>query len=118
MPDYLHGRLRPLLREAVGYMTVRRRDIIRLAERGRLPAVYPTSISTRDGGLISYAPDYYDVFRRGAGYVDKVLRGGSASELPVQVPTKFEFILNLKAAKVIGVEMPAQLLARADEVIE
>jgi putative tryptophan/tyrosine transport system substrate-binding protein len=101
-----------------GYMTVHRRNIIRLAERERLPAVYPTSISARDGGLISYAPDYYDVFRRGAGYADKVLRGESASELPVQVPAKFELIINLKAAKAISIEVPAQLIARADEVIE
>jgi putative ABC transport system substrate-binding protein len=100
------------------YMTVHRRDIIRLAERERLPAVYPTSISTRDGGLISYAPDYYDVFRRAAGYVDKVLRGASASELPVQVPTKFELIINLKAAKALGIDVPPTLLATADEVIE
>jgi putative ABC transport system substrate-binding protein len=100
------------------YMTVHRRKIILMAERERLPAVYPTSISPRDGGLISYAPDYYDVFRRGAGYVDKVLRGASASELPVQVPTKFELVVNLKAAKAIGIEVPAQVIARADEVIE
>ncbi len=100
------------------YMTVHRREIIRMAERERLPAVYPTSISPRDGGFMSYAPDYYDVFRRGAGYVDKVLRGASASDLPVQVPTKFELIVNLKAAKAIGIEVPAQVIARADEVIE
>jgi putative tryptophan/tyrosine transport system substrate-binding protein len=66
----------------------------------------------------SYAPDYYDVFRRGAGYVDKVLRGGNASELPVQVPTKFELVLNLKAAKALGIEVPPTLPALADEVIE
>lgn len=100
------------------YMTVHRRDIIRLTERERLPAVYPTSISAHDGGLISYAPDYYDVFRRGAGYVDKVLRGGSASELPVQVPTKFELVINLRSAKAIGLQVPDRMLALADEVIE
>jgi putative ABC transport system substrate-binding protein len=100
------------------YMTVHRHKIIQLTDRERLPTVYPTSISARDGGLISYAPDYYDVFRRGAGYVDKILHGGSASELPVQVPTKFELVLNLKAAKAIGIVVPAQVIARADEVIE
>jgi len=100
------------------YMTVHRRDIIRLAERERLPVVHPVSVSAHEGGLISYAPDYYDVFRRGATYVDKVLRGASASELPVQVPTKFELVINLRAAKAIGIEVPAQLTARADEVIE
>ena len=98
------------------YMTVHRRDIIRLTERERLPAVYPTSISAHDGGLISYAPDYYDVFRRGAGYVDKVLRGGSASELPVQVPTKFELVINLKTAKALGITISDNLLSLADEV--
>jgi putative tryptophan/tyrosine transport system substrate-binding protein len=100
------------------YTTVHRRDIIRLAERAGLPTVYPISIAARDGGLISYAPDYYDVFRRGAGYVDKILRGGTARELPVQVPTKFELVLNLKAAKTLGLTVPDTLLARADEVIE
>jgi putative ABC transport system substrate-binding protein len=100
------------------YMTVRRGDIIRFAERERLPAVYPTSVSARDGGLVSYAPDYYDLFRRGAGYVDKILRGGNPSELPVQVPTKYELILNLKTAKVLGLTIPPTLLATADEVIE
>ena len=101
-----------------GYMTVHRRDIIRLAERERLPGVYPTSISAHDGGLISYAPDYHDVFRRGAGYVDRVLRGESASDLPVQVPTKFEFVINLKTARTLGLTVPDKLLALADEVIE
>jgi putative tryptophan/tyrosine transport system substrate-binding protein len=100
------------------YMTVHRRDIIRLAERERLPTVYPTSISAHDGGLISYAPDYHDVFRRGAGYVDRVLRGESASDLPVQVPTKFEFVINLKAAKALGVKISDDLLSLADEVLE
>ena len=100
------------------YMTVHRRDIIRLAERQKLPAVHPAGISARDGGLLSYAPDYYDVFRRAAGYVDRVLRGANVSELPVQVPTKFELIINLNTARALGLEVSAQLLARADEVIE
>jgi putative ABC transport system substrate-binding protein len=100
------------------YMTVHRRKIIGLAELHKLPAVYPTGISARDGGLISYAPDYYDVFYRSASYVDRVLRGTKASELPVQVPTKFELIINLKTASALGMHVPAQLVARADEVIE
>jgi putative tryptophan/tyrosine transport system substrate-binding protein len=122
----IENAIRSLARERDGglvvmtdsYMTVHRRDIIRLSERERLPAVYPTSISAHDGGLISYAPDYYDVFRRGAGYVDRVLRGESASELPVQVPTKFELVINLKTAKALSLTVPDKLLAIADEVIE
>jgi len=100
------------------YMTVHRRKIIGLAEQQKLPVVYPTAISARDGGLLSYAPDYYDVFRRSASYVDRVLRGAKAGDLPVQVPTKFELIINLKTAMALALDVPAQLVARADEVIE
>jgi putative ABC transport system substrate-binding protein len=101
-----------------GYMTVHRRDIIRLAERERIPAVYPTSISTADGGLISYAPDYYDVFQPGSRLRRQDPAPRRVGDLPVQVLTKFELIINLRAAKAIGIAVPRSLLAIAGEVLE
>jgi putative ABC transport system substrate-binding protein len=96
-----------------------RRDlIIGLASRYKLPAVYPFSYYTKDGGLISYGPDTYDPIRRAAGYVDRILKGEKPADLPVQAPTKFETVINLKTAKALGLDVPQTLLARADEVIE
>jgi ABC-type uncharacterized transport system substrate-binding protein len=86
--------------------------------RHRLPAIYPFRVFAAHGGLMSYGPDQADLFRRGASYVDRILKGAKPSELPVQQPTKFEFVINLKTAKVFGLEVPAPMLARADEVIE
>ena len=88
------------------------------AERHRLPAIYPYRSFVAEGGLMSYGPDPHDIFRRAASYVDRILRGEKPSELPVQQPTKFEFSVNLKTAKALGLEMPPNLLALADEVIE
>jgi len=92
--------------------------IIGLAARYRVPAVYPFGSDVVDGGLISYGPSLIDEFRRGAGYVDRILKGEKPGELPVQAPTKYELVINLRSAKALGFELPATVLARADEVIE
>jgi putative tryptophan/tyrosine transport system substrate-binding protein len=92
--------------------------IVGLAARHRLPAVYFGRYFVTGGGLISYGPDFIDLFRRPASYVDRILKGEKPSELPVQNPTKYELVINLKTAKALGIEVPATVLARADEVIE
>jgi putative ABC transport system substrate-binding protein len=98
---------------------VRHRDlIITLAARRKLPAVYWERLFVAAGGLISYGPDLVDQFRQAANYVDRILKGDKPADLPVQAPTKYETVLNLKTAKALGLEVPATVLARADEVIE
>jgi putative ABC transport system substrate-binding protein len=92
--------------------------IIALAAKHHLPAIYPYRFFADAGGLASYGVDLIDLYRRAAGYVDRVLKGEKPAELPVQAPSKFEFVINLKTAKALGVDVPAALLARADEVIE
>jgi putative tryptophan/tyrosine transport system substrate-binding protein len=97
---------------------VHRRAIMALAARHRLPAIYPYGFFAREGGLLSYGIVPADNFRRAAAYVDRILKGANPGELPVQVPTKFELVLNLKTAKSLSLEIPPKLLATADEIIE
>jgi len=95
-----------------------RKLIISLVDRYRLPTVYPYRYFAMDGGLISYGPNTHDPVQRAAGYVDRILKGEKPADMPVQAPTKFELVINLKAAKAIGLTIPQSLLATADEVIE
>ena len=94
------------------------RPIISAAARNSIPAVYFQSDFARDGGLLSYGPDQVDNFRRAASYVDRILRGAKPGDLPVQFPTRFEMVVNLKTAKALGLAVPQSILLRADEVIE
>ena len=98
--------------------TVHLDKIIGAAARHRLPAIYPFRYFARAGGLVSYGVENLDLWRRSASYVDRILKGDKPADLPVQLPTKFEFIINLKTARALGLTVPATLLARADEVIE
>jgi ABC-type uncharacterized transport system substrate-binding protein len=103
---------------AGGQAAVHRALIAAAAARHRLPAVYPFRYYVASGGLISYGPDNIDAFRRAAGYVDRILKGANPADLPVQEPVKRELVINLKAARALGIDLPPTVLARADEVIE
>jgi putative ABC transport system substrate-binding protein len=107
-----------LIATASGLSIVHRGLIITLAARHSLPAVYPFRNHVTSGGLICYGPDTIDQFRRAAGYVDRILKGEKPADLPVQEPTKYATVLNLKTARALGIEVPPMLLARVDEVIE
>jgi putative tryptophan/tyrosine transport system substrate-binding protein len=107
-----------LITTAGRFSTLHHDLIIALAARHKLPTVYPYRHIVTAGGLISYGADYPDQYRRAAGYVDRILKGERPADLPVQAPTKYELVINLKTAKALGLDVPPMLLARADEVIE
>ena len=107
-----------LITGADSFIVANRALIISLSERYQIPAIYQFRQFAADGGLMSYGPDTADIFRRSASYVDRILKGANAADLPVQQPTKFELVINLRTAKALGLEVPSTLLARADEVIE
>jgi putative ABC transport system substrate-binding protein len=100
------------------FMIVNRETVVGLTAAHRLPAVYPYKFYAASGGLASYGPDHPDLWRRAAEYVDRILRGGKPGDMPVQSPTKFEFVINLKTTKALGLTIPETLLATADEVIQ
>ena len=95
-----------------------RKRLVDLAAKNRLPAVYALREFVDVGGLMSYGPDFADVWRRAATYVDKILKGAKPADLPVEQPTKFELVINLKAAKALGLTIPQSMLGRADEIIQ
>jgi putative tryptophan/tyrosine transport system substrate-binding protein len=107
-----------LIATASALAAANRDQLVGLASRLKLPSVFFARHFAAAGGLISYGPNFVDQFRLAAGYVDRILRGGKASDLPVQTPTRYELIINLKTAKALGIEVPPTLLGRADEVIE
>ena len=100
------------------FMSAHRASIIFAAAQNKVPAIHWQPVFARDGGLLSYGSDDVDIFRRAAAYVDRILRGEKPGDLPVQFPTKFGLIINLKTAKTLGLTIPPNLLALADEVIE
>jgi putative ABC transport system substrate-binding protein len=95
----------------------RRATLVKLASKSRLPAIYGFRLYVDEGGLMSYGPNYADMLRRSAGYVDKILKGAKPGDLPIEQPTKFQLVVNLKTAKALGITMPQSILLRADEVI-
>jgi putative tryptophan/tyrosine transport system substrate-binding protein len=116
---FAHGSNGGLIVTAAAGFSVNHADlIVALAARNNLPAVYPFGFFVSVGGLLSYGPDPADPYRHGAGYIDRILRGEKPADLPVQAPTKYEMLINLKTAKALGLAVPPTLLARADEVIE
>jgi len=123
-PDDFERAFLDMVREQVGAVFInigshtQRKRLVDLAAKKRLPAIYQTKEFVVDGGLISYGPDFADLYRRASTYVDKILKGAKPADLPVEQPTKFELVINLKAAKALGLTIPPSLLLRADQVIE
>jgi putative ABC transport system substrate-binding protein len=118
LTDFAQSANGSLIITAGALSAINRDLIITLAAGHKLPAVYQERNYADAGGLISYGPNFLDQFRRAAGYVDRILKGEKPADLPVQAPTKYETVINLKTAKVLGLEMPQTVLTRADEVIE
>jgi putative ABC transport system substrate-binding protein len=122
----IDGAFASLAQQSIGALIVlpsifaatHRAAIIALVDKHRFPAIYPFRFFVADGGLIAYGVDINDQFRRAAAYVDRILKGEKPADLPVQAPTKYELVINLKTAKALGLDVPQALLARADEVIE
>jgi putative ABC transport system substrate-binding protein len=114
LPKSHSGALLVILNSLV---TLHSKRIVELAAKHRLPGMYPTRQFAEEGGLMAYGPLMGDLYRRSATYVDKILKGAKPADLPVEQPTKFEFVINLKAAKQIGVTVPPNVLVRADKVI-
>ena len=115
---FAHGPNSGLIATGSAVATGHHELIITLAARHKLPAVYFERLFAISGGLISYGPDRVDPYRRAAGYVDRILKGEKPADLPVQAPTKYELVINLKTAKALGLVVPPSLFARADEVIQ
>ena len=114
----IRERAQSLLTHPLPVINLNRERIIQFAAKNRLPAMYPIPEFTDAGGLMSYAPNYADLYHRAAVYVDKILKGAKPADLPVEQPTKFELVINLKTAKQIGLTIPPNVLARADRVIK
>ena len=100
------------------FLSLNHTQVMTLAERHKLPVVYWLGVYAKEGGLLGYGPDYHDLYRRSASYVDRILKGEKPANMPVQAPTKFELVLNLKTAKALGLTISQSLLLRADEVIQ
>jgi putative ABC transport system substrate-binding protein len=116
--DVIHQRPNALLVTPYPFFSDRRQQIVNFAARNKLPTIYFHSVFAHDGGLMSYGPKPEDTWRRAAAYVDKILKGAKPADLPVERPTKFELVINLKTAKQIGLTIPPNVLARADRVIK
>ena len=113
------GRAQAMIVPVGNPVTVARRDqVASFAQRSRLPSIYGAREYVDDGGLMSYGPNLADLFRRAANYVDKILKGAKPANLPIEQPTKFELVINLKTAKALGLTVPPSILAPVDEVIE
>ena len=125
-PNEFDGAFAAVAKERVGALLVlsdamlssHRTRLADLAVRSRLPSAYAVRESVEAGGLMSYGPSFLDLYRRSAAYVDKILKGAKPADLPVEQPTKFELVINLKTAKALGLTIPPSLLQRADQVIE